>query len=145
MKRIAAVVMVMVMMLMAAGCSGSYACEQVSIEQLTPEAAEKFAALEGERGIMLYADPNQMTSKSVRMYAVLYGQMGQELALKKSFSTLKMEIGGEAQDGFSVWRVTYNPTYVKRAEFVRNGETARMDAYEELTFVVEQAFVTPAP
>jgi len=140
-KRIAILLLLMVLStLFCTGCTVGDSCIKLTEDALTPEAKAVFAALDGERGIMLYSDPQQMSSTKIRMYAVLYGPMGQELSLSRSFMTLKMKVAGEADAGYSVWRIEYNPFWIRRAEFTGpDGKNITMDGYEEASFVVETA------
>ncbi len=140
MKKVVTILLIACCILFA-GCGAADDCRLIPPEDLTQEALHAFASLDGERGLMLYADPAQMGSREIRMYAVLYGPMGQELSLSRSFTTLKMQVSGEAGEGYAVWRITYDPSWIRRAEFVGPaGDTLTMDGYEELSFVAEKVF-----
>lgn len=137
-RRAALILALFALMPLLAGCAGE-AAARVEEAALTDEAKAAFSALAGEQGVMLYGDPKVMTSKAIRMYAVLYGPVGQELTLSHFWKTLEMEIGGASGDGYSVWRVEYHPRWVEKAYFEADGKEYGMDAYEELTFPVEEA------
>ena len=142
-RKIALLLLLVTVCTLFTGCAVIAAgdtCVKLSEDALTEEAIAAFSSLEGERGVMLYSDPRQMSSRKIRMYVVLYDPLGRELSLQRSFTTLKMKVEGEPVDGYAVWKIEYNPFYVRRAEFMNaNGENIIMDGYSELTFVVETA------
>lgn len=121
-----------------AGCTAADVCVQVEADALTQEANELFMTLEGKHGVALYYDKAHSTGSKAVMYAVLYGNSGQSLSLAHSFTNLTMQISGEPEAGYSVWRVEYNSLFVRRASFSQGGQTQTMDMYEELEIAVEQ-------
>ncbi len=138
-KKAIVVALLLLTVFMLCACTAADVCVRVEEEELTDEAKAAFSALSGERGVMLYSDPAQMTGSKVRMYAVLYGSSGQELSLSHSFFNLVWKITGQPQEGYTVWRIEYNPRWVRRASFQQNGEEQAMDGYEELKFTVEES------
>lgn len=120
------------------GCMLMTSCNEVTDEELTDEAIAAFSELSGDHGIMLYLDPMQNSKLKVRMYAVLYGESGQKLTANHSGDNLYLKVSGDANEGFTVWRVIYSPMGVSRLEFRSGKDTLTMDGYEELTFTVEK-------
>ncbi len=112
-------------------------CVKIGEDTLSADAQALFASLSGERGRMLYSNAAQTSGSYVSMYAVLYGETPQDLSIQLANKTLNMEIGGEMGAGYSVWRVSYDPRKVTRAEFVLNGSASQFDGYEELPFPIE--------
>ena len=123
------------------GCSASDVLVKLDESALTQEAQTLFASLNGEQGVMLYGDPAQLTNRKIRMYAVLYGESGQELELSHKMSHMIAHVGGEAGAGYTVWKIEYNPLLVRQLSFYKDGAACEMDGYAELPCVAETALL----
>lgn len=143
-KRISLLACIIALLLLVSACgTGKDSYTYIPVEELTEEAIEAFYALDGEHGVMVYNDLEQLTRNQVTLYVVLYGPSGHAVSLKAASKELIMQISGEPMEGFAVWRVTYGRKLFseRQISFTQSDEPQVLDGVETLPFVVEAKLI----